>query len=123
MKYINYYRQMRIILFYDLPMINDNDRVVYNKFHNSIKKLGFYMIQYSVYTKVIQNEFSFIQRCDQIKKIIPDRGSIVILRVTEKQYQNIIYLKGDKNKFDVIVGGNELVYFGGDSYSKFNIEK
>lgn len=115
MNYINYYKQMRVLLIYDLPMVNDSDRVVYNRFHNNIKKIGFYMIQYSVYTKVIQNESSFIQRCDQIKKIIPDRGNIIILKITEKQYQNMIHLKGVKNRFDIIVGGNELVYFGGDS--------
>ena len=49
MNYINFYKQMRVILIYDLPMVDDNDRKIYNKFHKNLKKLGYYMLQYSVY--------------------------------------------------------------------------
>lgn len=114
MCYINYYKQMRIILIYDLPMINQEDQREYNKFHKNIVKLGFYMIQYSVYTKVLQNETVYKQMKTKLDRLIPSQGNIIMMKVTEKQFQDMIYLKGEKNKFETIVGGNELVIFKGE---------
>ncbi len=108
------YRQMRAIIIYDLPMIDDEDRRIYTLFRKNIMKLGFYMIQYSVYTKVLQNESSYVQLCNKVKTIVPDKGHIIIFKITEKQFSDMIYLSGIKNKFETIVGGNELVIFGGD---------
>lgn len=112
MDYINYYKQMRVILIYDLPVVEEQDRRIYTKFHKNLITLGFYMLQFSVYTKVIQNDSSFKQLSNRLSRIIPNKGSIIILKITEKQYQDMIYLTGEKNKFDMLVGGKELVVFG-----------
>lgn len=112
---INYYKQMRILLIYDLPTVDDEDRKIYQKFHNNLHKLGFYMLQYSVYTKVVSNDTVYNQYLNRLNFILPNKGNIIILKITEKQYQNMIYLRGIKNKYDAIVGGNELVIFRGDS--------
>ena len=112
MDYINYYKQMRVLLIYDLPMDDDENRRIYNHFHKSIISLGFYMLQFSVYTKVIQNDTSFKQQYKKLEKLVPTKGNIIILKITEKQYQDMIYLTGEKNKFDLLVGGKELVVFG-----------
>lgn len=114
MDYINYYKQMRILLIYDLPMEEEKDRRIYNKFHKDIISLGFYMLQFSVYTKVIQNETTFKQQYTKLRKLIPSKGNIIILKITEKQYQDMIYLTGERNKYDLLVGGKELVIFGDD---------
>ena len=103
MNYINYYKQMRIILVYDLPVVEDEDRK------------GFIMLQFSVYTKVIQNDTSYKQNLLKLNKIIPKKGSIIVLKVTEKQFQDMKYLTGVKNRQEALVGGRELVIFGGDS--------
>lgn len=103
---------MRILLIYDLPMDDEKDRKIYNRFHKDITNFGFYMLQFSVYTKVLQNETVFKQQYTKLEKIIPTKGNIIILRITEKQYQDMIYLTGEKNKFDMLVGGKELVIFG-----------
>ena len=34
----------------------------------------------------------------------------------------MIYLRGDKNKFDMLVGGKELVIFGGDYCDNYENE-
>lgn len=112
---INYYKQMKIILIYDLPMKDEEERRIYNRFHKDLVLLGFHMIQYSVYSKTIQNDSVYKQLNIKLNKIIPKKGKIMIFKITEKQYQDIIYLQGEKNKFDMIVGGNELVVFGGDT--------
>lgn len=105
---------MRLILLYDLPVSEDIDQKIYNKFHKDIIRLGFYMLQYSIYTKVVVNDTLQKQYISKIERIIPKKGNIILFKITEKQYQDIIYLRGEKNKFDVLVGGKELVIFGGD---------
>lgn len=114
MSYSNY-KHMRLLLLYDLPMIDEEDRKIYEKFHREIISLGYHMLQYSVYTKAIQNEDNYNQTKEKVKQIIPKKGQLIILKVTENQYHNIIYLNGEQNKFDLIVGNNELVIFGGEN--------
>lgn len=105
---------MRVLLIYDLPMIEDEDRKIYQRFHTKILTLGFYMLQYSVYTKVIQNDQSYKQLLAKVNRILPQKGNIAIIKVTEKQYEDMIYLRGEQNRFDALVGGRELIVFGGD---------
>ena len=115
MEYVNYYKQMRMFLIYDLPTVENEDQKIYQRFHNQLIKLGFYMLQYSVYVKVVQNDLSYKQYLNKINNILPQKGNIAILKLTEKQYEDMIYLRGEQNKFDVLVGGRELVIFGGDT--------
>lgn len=119
MEYVNLYKQMRLILIYDLPVDDEIERRSYSRFHRDITRLGFYMLQYSVYSKVIQNDTSFKQYFYKLERIIPKKGSIILLKVTERQYQDMIYLQGEKNKFDILVGGKEFVVFGGDAEHEF----
>lgn len=114
MEYVNYYKQMRLLLIYDLPMIEEEDRRIYQRFHNKLISTGFYMLQYSVYAKVIQNDQAYKQLIAKVNKILPQKGNIALLKVTEKQYEDMVYLRGEKNKFDALVGGKELIIFGGD---------
>ncbi len=113
---------MRLLLIYDLPVIEEIDKKIYSKFHRDIIRHGFYMLQYSVYSKVIQNDTSMRQYMMKLDKIVPQKGKIILLKITEKQYQDIIYLRGDKNKFDSLVGGKEFVIFGGDYPDSFESE-
>lgn len=114
MDYISYYKQMRIILLYDLPMKEDDDRKIYSKFHKNLENLGFYMLQYSIYVKVVPNEVSYKQVMGKMNDIVPTKGNVIIFRMTEKQFQDMKILRGGQNKFEMMVGGKELVYFGGD---------
>ncbi len=41
MQYINLYKQMRLILIYDLPVYDEENRKIYSKFHRNIIRLGF----------------------------------------------------------------------------------
>ena len=52
---------MRLILIYDLPAVEDNDKRIYNRFHTNIVKLGFYMLQYLIYVKVVTNDITMKQ--------------------------------------------------------------
>lgn len=113
---ISEYRKMRIILLFDLPSVEKEDIAINVKFTKNLKKIGFYMLQYSVYVKSLTNQSEYERVIKKIKQIIPKKGNIIVLKLTEKQYNEMIYLKGEKNSFDSIVGSNNVVYFGGDNY-------
>lgn len=86
---------MRMILFFDLPVLTKSERKVYSKFRKSLIKKGFYMLQYSVYVKIYANRDAAELDKKMIKRISPDQGHIRIMLVTEKQY----------SKMEIIVGG------------------
>lgn len=108
------YRQMRALVLFDLPCVEKEDISSYNKFLKNLKKLGFYMLQYSVYTKFMINESEFERIHKKIIQIIPNKGNIIIIKLTEKQYSDMVYISGEKNRYDSIVGNNNVVMFGGE---------
>lgn len=111
---ISDYRKMRALLIYDLPSVEKEDIKEYNRFHKEIQKVGFYMLQFSVYVKVLTNESEYEKITKKVNAIIPKKGSIILIRLTEKQYNEMKYLHGEKNKYDSIVGSNEVIIIGGD---------
>lgn len=113
---ISEYRKMKILILFDLPSVGKEDIASNVKFTKNLKKIGFYMLQYSVYVKTLSNQSEWDRIIKKIRQIIPKKGNIIVLRTTEKQYSDMIYLKGEKNSFDTIVGSNNVVYFGGDNY-------
>lgn len=111
----NEYRKMRMILLFDLPSVEKEDIAASNKFVRNLKKIGFYMLQYSVYVKNVTNQSEYYRITNKVKSIVPKKGNIIIMKLTEKQYNDMVYLRGDKNQFEAIVGNNNLVFFGGDN--------
>ncbi len=105
------YRQLRIIILYDLPMIEEEQIKEYSKFRKSIIKLGFNQLQFSIYVKVVPNEMGFQTLMRKIKTNIPNSGNIRILKITEKQYENMIFLQGKSSLHEQIIGDNKLVVF------------
>ena len=110
------YRKMRMILFFDLPVTEEDDLRSYRIFVRQLKKIGFYMLQYSVYAKSLTNASDFDKVGLKVINILPKRGHIIILKLTENQYDDMIYLSGEKNRHDMIVGSKEIVYFGGGDF-------
>ena len=114
---ISDYRKMRAIILFDLPSVEKQDMANNQRFIKKLKKIGFYMLQFSVYTKVLINQSEYDRIIKKVKQIIPNKGNIIILKLTDKLYNDMIYLNGEKNKYDSIVGLNDVVYFGGDDYN------
>ncbi|MGX9339697.1 CRISPR-associated endonuclease Cas2 [Mycoplasma sp. 332] len=87
---------MRIIVMYDISMDDDNI-AYYNKFRNELIKLGYSMIQYSIYVKCISAHTQYPYEKDKLIKIVPKKSNVRILLVTESQYQNIEIINGEKS--------------------------
>ncbi|TCG10298.1 CRISPR-associated endonuclease Cas2 [Mycoplasma marinum] len=97
---------MRLILMYDLYGNDEEGQKVYTKFHKGIISRGFIMMQYSVYIKAINTPTKRDYEIKAIQKIVPKNGNIRILTVTDKQYQNMSFLRGGKKINETI--NNEL---------------
>jgi|LSQX01.2.fsa_nt_gb CRISPR-associated protein Cas2 len=89
---------MRVILFFDLPMITKKDIRSYNQFRKYLIKNGYIMMQLSVYSKIFNNRESAGNHINILKRNVPLKGHIRIMLITEKQYSNI----------EVIVGGKSI---------------
>ena len=83
------YDFMRLILFFDLPVITKEQRKIYAQFRKFLIKNGYIMMQYSVYCKIFANREAAVKHVGILEKNVPKSGQIRILLVTEKQYSKI----------------------------------
>lgn len=99
---------MRVVVFFDLPVLTDANRRDYRQFRKFLIKSGFMMVQESVYCKLAQNSSMGAAIVDNIKKNKPREGLVQVLRVTEKQYNKMDYIVGQKAG-DVLTSDERLV--------------
>ena len=102
------YRFMRVIVFFDLPVLTESNRREYRTFRKFLIKSGFMMVQESVYCKLAQNSSVADIMVDNIKKNKPPKGLVQVLRVTEKQYNKMDFIVGEKTG-DVLTTTERLV--------------
>lgn len=81
------YRYMRVLLFFDLPTLTAVERKAAASFRKSLVKDGFLMLQESVYCKLVLNGTAVALIKNRIAKYLPEKGSVMILTVTEKQFE------------------------------------
>lgn len=106
--YMNY-KFMRMLLFFDLPVKTKKDRRIYSKFRKGLITKGFFMIQYSIYAKIYANRDAAIKDKEIIKRIVPEKGNIRIMIVTEKQYTNIEIIVGGKNNQENTINEEAMI--------------
>jgi CRISPR-associated endoribonuclease cas2 len=102
------YRYMRVLVFFDLPVLTEANRRDYRVFRKYLIKSGFMMIQESVYCKLAQNGSVADAMVENIKKNKPSEGLVQVLRVTEKQYNKMDFIIGE-NTGDVLSTDERLV--------------
>lgn len=88
---------MRMILFFDLPTITSSNKRDYRKFHAFLIKEGFIMLQYSVYIKLAINKSVTKQVVSRLEKNKPADGSIILMEITEKQFNDMTWLIGKRS--------------------------
>lgn len=99
---------MRILVFFDLPTVTQAERRVYRLFRKKLIKSGFMMIQESVYAKLALNSTQVNQIISDIKSFAPEKGSVQILTITEKQFSKMEILTGG-SRSDVISNDERLL--------------
>lgn len=86
---------MRILVFFDLPVLTDKQRRDYRRFRKFLVKGGFLMLQESVYCKLVQNSTAADTISENVRKNRPEEGLVQLLKVTEKQYTKMEYIVGE----------------------------
>ena len=86
---------MRIMVLFDLPVLTEKQRRDYREFRKYLLKAGFFMMQESVYCKLVQNAGVADVVQESIRKNKPGEGLVQILRVTEKQFAKMEYVVGE----------------------------
>ena len=102
------YRFMRVLVFFDLPVITEENRKAYRKFRKFLLKSGFMMLQESVYCKLALNGSAVNAIIENVHKNKPEEGLIQLLSVTEKQYAKMDIIVGE-SKSEVLDTDERLV--------------
>ena len=88
MKYSGY-RLLWLQVLFDLPVLNKEQRRKATQFRNNLLDLGFSMSQFSVYMRHCKDKGQAETFIKKIERQIPDQGTVHMLIITDKQYENI----------------------------------
>lgn len=99
---------MRVLVFFDLPVVTSENRRAYSKFRKFLLKNGFIMLQESVYCKLALNGTAVNAIIDNVHRNKPQEGLVQLLTVTEKQYSKMDIIIGEM-KSEVLDSNERLV--------------
>lgn len=96
--FLNGYRLMWIMVMFDLPVVEAEDRRIATQFRNFLEKEGFWMCQFSVYAKYCGAREKLDSLINKINAKIPAKGKVSILSFTDKQFAKIVVLENNKRR-------------------------
>lgn len=77
---------MRLMVFFDLPVVTKTDRRAYTVFRRFLLNDGYDMIQYSVYGRIVSGADAEAKHTKRLIDNLPPAGSVRVLTLTEKQF-------------------------------------
>ena len=83
---LNAYRILWVLVFFDLPTETPKQRRIYTNFRKNILKDGFQMFQFSIYMRHCSSRENAEVHIQRVKKILPEKGHIGIMCVTDRQF-------------------------------------
>ena len=87
-------KYMRIIVFFDLPVMTKKERHLATSFRRFLMNDGYYMLQYSVYVRLCNSVENAELHFSRLSNEAPKGGSVRCMIVTEKQYANMKIIAG-----------------------------
>ena len=87
---------MWIMVMFDLPVTTFKERKAATKFRNTLLDYGFEMSQYSVYVRRHPSSSQVELTVKKIEKEVPKDGKVSLLEFTDKQFERIKILRGNK---------------------------
>ena len=85
---------MWLFVFFDLPVKTKPERRTATKFRNFLIKDGYMMIQFSVYARICNGKDRVDKHLQRVQSIIPDKGNVRVIQITDKQYERMKILVG-----------------------------
>ncbi len=87
-------RHMRLLVFFDLPVVTRAERRAYSIFRRFLLNDGYDMIQFSVYGRILNGNDAEGKHLKRLIDNLPPAGSVRCLTVTEKQFASMKLLVG-----------------------------
>jgi len=104
-------RYMRLMVFFDLPVVTKAERRAYTVFRRFLLNDGYDMIQFSVYGRILNGRDAEEKHLQRLVSNLPSEGSIRVLTVTEKQYASMKLLVGLPLFQEKAVKANQMLLF------------
>ena len=89
------YRFMRVVVFFDLPVDTASDRSEYRRFRKFLIRIGFVMMQESVYSKIVLNITAAVAVQENVRLHKAAKGLIQMLVITERQFERMEIVVGE----------------------------
>ena len=89
---------MWVYVFFDLPTETAAERKIYTRFRKDIMKDGFTMFQFSIYLRHCSSRENADVHIRRVKSLLPEKGHIGIMCVTDKQFGMMEIFYGKKLK-------------------------
>lgn len=102
-------RFMRVMVFFDLPVKSKKDRKEYAEFRKQLLKNGFVMVQYSVYSRTTKNSDDAAKYERFVQSIVPSKGAVRMMTVTERQYESIKIIAGEKMTSENLLDTRDII--------------
>ncbi|MES2446258.1 MAG: CRISPR-associated endonuclease Cas2 [Bacteroidota bacterium] len=93
---LNEYRILWVLVFFDLPTETKKERSVAAKFRKEIMRDGFAMFQFSIYLRHCSSRENADVHIKRVKNLLPEKGHIGIMTVTDKQFGMMELFYGKK---------------------------
>lgn len=102
-------RCMRVLVLFDLPVASKKDRKAYAAFRKFLINDGYDMLQFSVYSRITQNHDDAQKHIARISRNLPPKGSVRVMQVTEKQYNSMLVLVGERTSTEKFLTPEDFV--------------
>ena len=104
-------RYMRLLVFFDLPVVTRAERRAYTIFRRFLINDGYDMIQFSVYGRIISGNDAEQKHLKRLVDNLPPAGSVRCLTVTEKQFASMKLLVGMPLFQEKAVNAQQMLLF------------
>lgn len=108
---------MRVLLMFDVPTRTKEEQKHAQRFRNELIKMGFLMMQYSVYVRITKGTTAAKTSVIGVGRCLPPRGNVRSLIITEKQFDSMEILLGDASFNEQVNDDKGAVLFGFDAAS------
>ncbi len=96
--WVSGYRLMWVIVMFDLPVVEKKDRKAATRFRDYLLDEGFAMGQFSIYYRLLSGKEAVESLRKRIERNLPKYGTVQILAITDKQYENIQTFRSRKSE-------------------------
>lgn len=110
LSHLSAYQHMWIMVLFDLPTTTPEERRAYTQFRDFLLDQSFVMSQYSVYLRHTIGRAQSTPIIERIKTAVPLEGRVDILQFTDRQYADIVSLRG-RRRIDSRENPDQLALF------------